>query len=201
MDKNIHYLKWEQLSKILERKNLEIFTLLDLKRLFQVKADTLKRLLSRQVKKKNLIRLKRGLYCLTTKIPNEFVIAGLLYTPSYISLESALSYYSIIPETVYSVTSVTAKQTREFLVLGRSFTYNKIKKEAFGSYVAKRTDDKSFFIATAEKALADYLYFVSLGLKNFNERTDWSRINRKEVKDILLTQFGLAKTKAEKLLS
>jgi len=41
-------------------------------------------------------------------------IANELVSPSYISLETVLSFYSIIPDAVVSYTSVTTKQTKFF---------------------------------------------------------------------------------------
>ena len=200
MDKNVHYLKWDSFANVLKGKKMAVFTLLDLKRIFLLKEDTLKRFLSRQTKKNKLIRLKRGLYCLKDEVPNELVIAGRLYLPSYISLEFALSYYSIIPETVYAITSVTPKTTREFIVSGKSYTFNKIKKEAYCDYTIQKKDDSSFFIATPEKALADYLYFISLGLRSKNERIVWTKVNLVQVKKLLINKFGLKSKYLTKLL-
>lgn len=70
-------------------------------------------------------------------MPDEYLLANILYQPSYISLEFALSYYSLIPESVYLITSVTTKPTREFAVGKLFFSYQTIKKQAFVGYVPK----------------------------------------------------------------
>src|SRR5437870_269064 len=66
-----------------------------------------------------LLHIRRGLYCLTDLVgyltkPHPFELAQHVYGPSYISLESALSFHQLIPETVYTVTSTTSKRSKEF---------------------------------------------------------------------------------------
>ena len=52
-----------------------------------------------------------------------FLIANKIYNPSYVSFEMALSYYRLIPEGVYSITSATAKKTIKFkTTVGDFFT-------------------------------------------------------------------------------
>lgn len=200
MDKFRHYLKWETFRNTILKKELIYFSLYDLERLFPKHQSAIKKFLSRQVKKKNLIRLKRNLYCLNERIPDEYLLANILYQPSYLSLEFALSYYSIIPETVYSITSATTKPTREFTAYGRVFSYQTIKKEAFVGYAAKEINNQTILIATPEKALADYLYFVFLGKKNLNDRTDWQKVDKEKVRKYLINNFKVKKSSAEKLL-
>ena len=60
-----------------------------------------------------------------------FLIANKSYYPSYISLETAFSYYNIIPEIVYNITSITSKKTIEFNFQNSTFTYNKINSHLF----------------------------------------------------------------------
>ena len=200
MDKIRHYLKWEDFTRALEEKNLDIFSLSDLKLLFPSKSASLTRFLSRHSKRNHLIRLKRGLYSLKKSLPDQLVLASILYQPSYISLESALSYYSVIPETIYSITSVSSKPTREFHVNGTSYTYNKIKRQAFSDYIVQQQNKYSFLIAAKEKALADYLYFVSLGKKRVNDRIDWTKIDNLQVKKLLSKRFMLKPSQIDKLL-
>ena len=84
-------------------------------------------------KKGVLIRLKRGLYVVSPEISGKELSVGLianhLYGPSYVSLHWALRRYGLIPERVYSVTSVTTRHIREFEnSLGR-FTYKGVSKD------------------------------------------------------------------------
>lgn len=65
-----------------------------------------------------IIRLKRGLFVVSPEISDKQLstelIANHIYTPSYISMSSALRYYGLIPETVYMTQSMTIKHSRTF---------------------------------------------------------------------------------------
>lgn len=97
-------------------------------------------------------------------------IAGQIYQPSYISLDTALSFYGIIPEVVYSLISVTTRRTANFEIFGKNFVYRKIKLRAFTGYYLKDDGDGGFNIAFPEKALVDYLYFSFLGNREISDR-------------------------------
>lgn len=200
MDKIGNYLKWDSFEKTVLEKKLIYFSLFDLERIFTNHQPALKKFLSRKVKQGKLLRLKRNLYCFTNKIPSEYLIANILYQPSYLSLEFALSYYSIIPESVYTITSVTTKPTREFTATNRVFSYQTIKKEAYCGYVPIKINNSTILIASPEKALADYLYFVKLGKKSPNDRTDWKKANINIVKEYLTANFGLSKLSVKRLI-
>jgi predicted transcriptional regulator of viral defense system len=111
-----------------------------------------------------IIKLKRGLYTLNDDDRkfrlSDFYLANHLYKPSYISLESALSYYDLIPERVYEITSITSKKTQGFTNDFGRFTYAHIKQEVFSDYINLQDSYKNnFYIASKEKALLDFLYF------------------------------------------
>lgn len=109
-------------------------------------------------------RVKRGLYVFTDrkKELSSFEIAFLLYEPSYISLESALSIHGLIPDIVQSVVSVATKPTRRFTNLYGHFIYHTISPKFFFGAVpknGKNGKDGKYLIATPEKAIIDYAYF------------------------------------------
>ena len=158
-----------------------IFTPFSLQKYFDVALNTANLFLTRNVKQKNIIKLKNGLYSFAGEYINQEFIANKIYEPSYVSLEYAMMYYNIIPETVYSVTSVTTKTTREFIVNNIVYPYLHIKKSAFTGYIKKYFDGQMSLIAEAEKALADWLYFVSIGKKSMNDRLDLTNINKKKL--------------------
>lgn len=160
-----------------------MFTPKEFERVFEVSDLSAQQFIHAYTKKNFFTKLRNGLYALEEKRPNIYFAANKIYSPSYISLETALSYYGIIPETVYSITSITAKATREFEAFGMSFSYTSIKQKAFEGYTVKKEDDKTFFIAEPEKALADYLYLVSLGKKTWNDRFYLKNISRKKLND------------------
>ncbi|MCL2040494.1 MAG: hypothetical protein FWG84_00450 [Bacteroidales bacterium] len=108
-----------------------------------------------------IIRVKRDLYVVSPKVHNQEIsselVANHLYGPSYISLESALSYYGLIPERVYTTYSVCAKLRKQYQTpLGR-FEYIKMPERYFPIGICQQIIDNSysFLIATPEKALCD----------------------------------------------
>jgi len=112
------------------------------------------------MRKGHLIMLRRGLYVLS-EMKNKtdaMIFATKIYPPSYVSMEMALSFYGIIPEAVFTVTSVTTRKTKEFKTPIGNFSYQKIKKESFGGFETKKQDEISFNLALPEKALVDFLY-------------------------------------------
>jgi hypothetical protein len=138
------------------------------------------------VKKGYLVRLRNGLYVFARdldKIKSEDV-AWLLYQPSYISLESALSFYGFIPEMVYAHTSVTARTNRTFENCFGQFIYRHIKKDLFWGYteISESSNRYGFYLmAEPEKALLDYLY-LNLGNINSQADIDGIRLNNDELR-------------------
>jgi predicted transcriptional regulator of viral defense system len=127
------------------------------------------------------LKVRNGLYALRTDPPQEETIANRLYAPSYISFEYALARYGIMPEAVYAVTSATTRTTREFIVNNKSFTYSRIKKQAYRGYKTEKIEGTTILVAEPEKALADYLYFVDLKRKPLNERLYVRKVKKKIV--------------------
>lgn len=109
-----------------------------------------------------LIRLKRGLYVVSSEVSgkpvNACLCANHIYGPSYVSQQWALRWYGLIPERVYMMTSVTTKRTREFEnSLGR-FTYEQVKPEYFAIGINNVEEDGvTFLMASREKALCDLI--------------------------------------------
>ena len=163
-------LKPIHVRKELLKRNMCIFRAQDFMRIFNTSSHTTKYFLETQVQQDFLQRLKRGIYMLKTDPPSEEEIANALYKPSYISFEYALAYYHILLEMPYILTSATTKPTRLFTTSHASFSYKTIKKEAFTGYSLVKQAQRSFLMAEKEKALVDYLYFVSLRKSPHYER-------------------------------
>ena len=109
-----------------------------------------------------IIRLKKGLYVVDPKVSrvalSTELIANHLYPPSYVSMQTALRYYGLIPEAVYTTQSMTLKHTRCFdTPLGR-FEYQMISREAFPIGITNiNKQNYAFLMATPEKALCDLI--------------------------------------------
>jgi len=112
-------------------------------------------------KKGYVIKLRNGYYLFSETKTDEnrlFQIANKLYDPSYVSMESALNYYGIIPEAVYSVQSLSTRKTDEFTTTVGAFTYRTIKKVLYFGYHLIRDGATTFRMASREKSLLDFLY-------------------------------------------
>ncbi len=182
--KNNHKLDIISVQRFIKRKSKQIFSPLDLQRYFKVNYDTARKFIFRGVNKNIYFKLKKGIYALTETPPNDYLIANRLYEPSYISFDAALSYYGIIPETIYSITSATVKTPRRFVVKGVEYTYQKIRKEVFTGYRAVKYQGETVLLAEPEKALADYLYFIELKKRKLSyERLDLKKIRKSKLMD------------------
>src|SRR5262249_43347469 len=127
--------------------------------------------LSRMVKKGELIRLKNGFFVISEKIEKSPVpyeqIANLLYGPSYISFEWALSYYGMIPEGVYVITSAAATKSKCFTTPLGTFDYIYLSHFRYAIGIDQKENASGrFLIATAEKALADLVHFKNKNLSS-----------------------------------
>ncbi len=171
-------MKWRDFEREIKRKEIRLFTPLDIQR-FLGRSKTATRFLVHRLKKEgHILRLKQGLYMLSDEDISDLYLANKLYEPSYISLEFALSYYQIIPETVYEITSITTKTTRFFQALGKSFSYRHIKKEAFTGYSVQKQKGSSFLIAEPEKAFVDLNYLRLVSGKKPVSRLKREKINK-----------------------
>lgn len=118
-----------------------------------------------------LIRVKKGLYVFGEEaaiVPySKEQIANLIYGPSAISLQYALSYYQLIPERVTTVTSITNKRNKSFSTPIGHFTYSYLSHSKYrvGIEVATLPSNIHFFIASPEKALCDQIHITDKNIK------------------------------------
>ena len=127
--------------------------------------NTLQAQLSRWVKAGRLIKLARGKYALAppyrkVDLPLEHVANRLVY-PSYVSMESALAWYDLIPEAVAVVTSVTTARPRVLENVLGTFRYRHIQRALFWGSTLEILQGQECAIALPEKAILDLFYFRS----------------------------------------
>jgi hypothetical protein len=121
-------------------------------------------------KQGDLIRLKKGLFVVATKIHHQLLsnelIANHLYGPSYISLESALSFYGLIPERVHVIRSMTLKRSIQCSTPLGNFDYVTTSGDYFKIGIRQEivNNQYAYLIASPEKALCDMIIATS-GLK------------------------------------
>jgi len=112
-------------------------------------------------KKNYITKLRNGLYMFSGTPENElelFSIACKIYKPSYVSLESALNYYGLIPEGVFSVQSITTLKTSSFSNSTGVYNYYNLKESAFSGYRLVPGLQGAIKIACPEKAVLDWIY-------------------------------------------
>lgn len=131
--------------------------------------------LSRWVRAGKLIQLRRGVYALAPPYrqtdPHPLLVAQSLRRNSYVSLQSALAYYGLIPEQVVAVTSVTTGRTEELNTAMGSFIFRHVAPNYFFGYAQTTVGfGQQAFVASPEKALLDLLYLTPGG-----ERDDYVR--------------------------
>jgi len=158
-----------KIGEIIETaRHLPVFTLNDLA---SVETDRkyLSISLSRHVISGDIIRLKKGMYVAKDYLDSveksgrvsayAECLAGLLYGPSYLSLEYVLHQHGIITEMPTMVTIVSRKKTASFATPFGTYRYHSIKPALFVGYASKRDGDYLIFRASPAKALFDFLYF------------------------------------------
>ncbi|HLG19854.1 MAG TPA: hypothetical protein VI895_08595 [Bdellovibrionota bacterium] len=151
----IHIIKQARLSEILRDLDLE-----------QLMTGTPARrysLVKRALAKGDLLQIRRGLYTLndlyrTEKI-HPFALAQWICGPSYISFESALSYWELIPEGVRTVTSGTSSRSREFDTPLGHYSFTRVPFSPLYAEVTRiKEGSEVFFMAKPLRAMADYVY-------------------------------------------
>ena len=147
----------EPIRNRISREEFDYQTLMDVLRDYAHPRDKISDFLRKGV----IVRVKKGLYVLgedyRRRPYSRQLLANLIYGPSYISLEYALSYYGLIPEHVEAVTSVSTGRSRKFDTPVGLFIYREIPLRVFriGMTRVENEGQPAFLIATAEKALCD----------------------------------------------
>jgi hypothetical protein len=114
-----------------------------------------------------LISVKRGIFvpgpALKLRQPEPFLLANHLAGPSYISMETALSHWGLIPERVYEISSVTTGRTIVYNTkVGRfSYTHLPLPYYSFGQQQLKLAENQVALLASPEKALCDKIVTTS----------------------------------------
>jgi predicted transcriptional regulator of viral defense system len=147
----------------------------------------IRRQLSRWRQAGKIHQLRRGLYCLAPPFqkesPHPFLVANRMLPASYVSLQSALTYFGMIPEYVPVTTSVTTRRPARWETPLGIFDFRHIQVDFFDGYhLVDLSEKQQSFIAGPEKALLDLIYLepggdtidylIELRLVNLNQ-LDW----------------------------
>jgi hypothetical protein len=152
---NMQYLAWR-----LPKYPIDYSYLMNLLKGYNSPRDKI----SRMIKKKEIIQVKKGIYVQSPEFGNPInlkVLANLVYGPSYISLEYALSYWALIPEKVEEITSMTNKRNKVFDTPVGTFSYKYLHNSKFSVGIERISEETgAFLIASKEKAICDRLAMV-----------------------------------------
>jgi hypothetical protein len=190
---------------VLEKSDTGIFTLMELARWVGGSSNRQFALLKRALKSEEIIRIRRGLYCLAAKYLRRkldpLVFAQRIYGPSYISLETALSYHGWIPEAVYAITSTSLGRSREVETPLGHFSYTRVPQKVFYTDVARIEKEvggngerslhavESFFIASPLKALSDFVYAHRLDWISADPIIESLRVDKNSLSGIITKDF------------
>lgn len=151
-----------KIINLLQEKEIYLFGTDDFARIFKISnRNTLHKRLQRLTYRGVIKRLRQGEYSLATDKVHDFSVANFVYQPSYISLESALSYYGIITGITYAITSITVKKAVELEIDKASFSYAQVSSRFYWGY--QKIDN--YLIAEPAKAMLDWLYLGYKGLR------------------------------------
>jgi len=135
---------------------------------------------------KNYIqKIRREYYCFDERNKDEnflFFAANKIYSPSYVSMESALAFHNLIPEGVFMTTSISTRNTARYNTPVGDFTYSHVKAMLLFGYRLIQNDGLAIKIAEPEKVILDYLYLKKL---NSEDDIDALRLNAIQIKEIV----------------
>ena len=178
------------MTKDFSLNTLPYFTLAQVSLFYKDKKEA-STLLSNRIRQKKVHKIREWIYISDEKYKEivmswsltsflEFAATHLIYTPSYLSLEYILFLNNIITENVYTFTLVTTKKTTTLSNSFWVFNYRSVKKDFYGDYIVVKKNWFTWYEATPEKALFDYLYLK----RDFVYSEDYIeelRINRENV--------------------
>lgn len=170
-------MKYLELQKSI---SLPFFSYADVCKLFpSAPPEEIKTQLSRFVEKGYIQRLMRGLYSFADRPFDEYSITRYIQPHSYISIESALFFYGMIPDVPGSVTLVgPGPRDKKYTVGGVSYLFFPLKQSLFYGFTTQGDRKIGFYsLARREKALLDYLYIRKIKLLA-DTRIDVSQIDK-----------------------
>lgn len=163
-------------------RQFPVFSIKDIKKKYP---DFDNRRLVEWQQKSYIQKIRREYYCFQERKKDEqflFFAANKIYSPSYVSMESALAYYNLIPEGVFLTTSISTRNTASYNTPVGDFYYNHVKPLLLFGYRLLQNDGVAIKMAEPEKVILDYLYLKKL---NSEDDIDALRFNEILIKEIV----------------
>ncbi len=156
------------------RNGKSIYNFVELMRISKLPVLSMRRAIQRLLRKGLLLKLRKELYANPFVAPSLEEIAGVLYPPSYISLESALFMHGISEQAPHLLTCVSMNKTKTFRTALGEIAYFHVKRELFFGY--EITD--RFPLAWPEKAALDFVYIQRMnGLTPALDEWNWKNLD------------------------
>lgn len=181
-------MSFEQLREYIQGEIFDYQVLMHYLRKYKKPRDKISLLL----KNESIIRVRKGLYVfgsLYRKKPLSLeILANSIYSPSYISLEYALSKYGLIPERVWTITSICLNRSKTFSTPVGTFSYVKRSTSVYplGVNLIENTLEGSYMLASPEKALVDFIF-------QFKKIDDVNEMKEHLYENLRMEQFDLKK--------
>lgn len=160
----------------------------DLHHILDKSNDSRQGIIKRAIHKGYLTPIRRDLYLIKNakrESIDSFEIATIIYGPSYVSFESALSYHGWIPEAVRTTTCASVKRAKEFETPIGVFSYEHIPIRAFPFGVEQHKKDAvMLLIASPMKALADIIYTRKRTWESIEDLSEDLRIERESIQSV-----------------
>lgn len=154
-------------------------------------------LIKRAISDGEILNIRRGLYCLSPKYQKKplsvYMLAQRIYGPSYVSMETALSYHGWIPEGVFACTNACMKNAKEFDTTLGIFSYTRVPQKTFYAGVERCVDknENVYFMASPAKALADYIYSHKEDFKNIGDAAESLRIEPEQLNSVKAEELSI----------
>jgi len=172
-----------------------VFTQADVAAVLEGSTYSRHALVKRALANGEILGIRRGLYCLAPhyqkKPVSVYAVSQRIYGPSYVSMESALSYHGWIPEAVHACTCASYGNAKEFNTPLGVFLYRRVPQRVFYAAVERVVDPSGnvFFMAVPVKALTDYLYVHKPDWNSVGEAAESLRIEQEDLATVSINQI------------
>ena len=127
------------------------FSLMDIRKIAELKEGTLKVVLSRLVKGGKIIKLGQKFYAIDLQKVDWEKFSVEVYAPSYLSVEYVLSMRGILSQQVQHLTLATSNRTKTIETPEADIIYHHLNEKLFWGYA----NHEGVLIAEPEKAFLD----------------------------------------------
>lgn len=184
-------------EKAFELSQSGVFTYSDVLVWLGENRNSVRNLVKRAIGNGEIVHIRRGLYCLGAKFRrwpiDRRALAGLVYGPSYISMETALSIHGWIPEAVHAIISVSEGRAKSFDTPMGFFDYVQVGQRLLYAGVERReceTPGLSFLVARPLKALADCVASRGLDWRGVEPLAESLRIEEESLEALASSDFA-----------